>query len=110
MTKRIAQVNELIRAKVGRIILEELDMPTSSFATIIKVDTATDLKNSTIYISVMPDNRSQSTFKYIFSNRNRIQHLLAQQLSMKFTPKIHFKLDYTERAAAKIEEVLDNLS
>lgn len=109
MSKRVKQVNEFIRSNIGRIILEEIEVPNNIVVTVVKVDTAPDLKNADVYLSIIPDNKSQKAFDNICRQVGRIQHLLAQKITFKFAPKIHLKLDYTERNASHIEEILDNL-
>ena len=109
MSKRIEQVNEHIRSVVGMIILKELELPPGVFATITKVQTASDLKTAQIFLSIIPDEKSLSTFKYLNKRRGFIQHLLGKQITFRFIPKISFKLDYTERKAFHIEGILDKL-
>ena len=109
MSKRIKQVNELIRSSLGRIILEEIEMPNNILVTVVKVETSPDLKHARIFISVVPDNKSLSTIKLLRSKKGKIQHELGKNIVMKFTPKISFTVDYTEREASKIDDILDNL-
>ena len=57
----------------------------------------------------MPDNKNQSAYDYIKKQTYKIQRSLAKTITFKFTPKIHFKLDYTEKHASHIDNLLDNL-
>ncbi|MFA6027353.1 MAG: 30S ribosome-binding factor RbfA [Patescibacteria group bacterium] len=109
MNKRLRQINELIRNLLGQIILEEVEFPPGSLATIVRVNTAPDLKNATVFLSIIPDNKTLSTLELLNKRIGHLQHLLGEQLNFRFTPKITFRLDYTEQAAAKIDKLLDTL-
>lgn len=110
MNKRLRQINELIRTLLGNIILQEIEFPPGCIATIVKVETAPDLKTAQIYLSVIPDNKTLSILEMINKRIGHLQHLLGERLNFRFTPKITFKLDYTEQAAAKIDKLLDSLN
>lgn len=109
MSKRIEQVNERLRSIIGIIILKELELPPGVFATITKVSTAPDLKTAQIFLSIIPDDKSASTFKYLNKRLGLIQHLLGKQITFRYIPKISLKLDFTERQAFHIEGILDKL-
>ncbi|MFH0818471.1 MAG: ribosome-binding factor A [Patescibacteria group bacterium] len=109
MNKRISQINELIRSLIGKAILEEIELPLGSLVTVVKVDTAPDLKTTIVNISILPDNRSLSIFEFLNKKIVRIQRYVGKNLSLRNTPRITFKLDFTERRASHMDQVLDSL-
>lgn len=109
MSKRIEQVNELIRSIIGRVILTELELPLGTIATVTKVKTAKDLKNTTVFLSIIPNNKTLSTFDFLRKKIGLLQHHLGEQLTFRYTPRITLKIDYTEQEANKIEALLDSL-
>lgn len=109
MSKRLEQVDELIRSTLGKIILEEIEMPLGTFATITRVQTTPNLKNATIYFSILPDNKLASTFAFLQKKIGILQYHLGQNLRLRFTPRITLKIDLTEQKAHHIDTLLDNL-
>jgi ribosome-binding factor A len=109
MSKRVEQVNDHLRTIIGNIILKELELPPGVFATITKVKTAPDLRTAQVFLSIIPDDKSVSTFKYLNKRLGLIQHLLGKEITFRYIPKIFLKLDYTERQAFHIEGILDKL-
>jgi ribosome-binding factor A len=59
MTNRIPKVNELIKREISRMILREIEFPIGALVTVTRVETSSDLKESSIYISVLPDNKEK---------------------------------------------------
>ncbi|MBU0707726.1 ribosome-binding factor A, partial [Patescibacteria group bacterium] len=54
VTKRIAQVNELLRQELGRIFSRELELPRDCFITISKVETSPDCEHARAWIKIFP--------------------------------------------------------
>ena len=107
MTRRILQINELIRREVGKIMHEEIDNSRFQFVTIVNVDTSPDLKNTTISLSYIGDQKHGEAIKrvlkeYLFV----IQKRLNRTLEMRSIPKIGFELDYSARHAQRIERLI----
>jgi len=109
MKQRVAQINELVRSIVGQTILTELEMAPNTVVTVTKANTSPDLKNVTVFVSIIPDNKSLSTFDFLKRKIGVLQHFLGEKLSMRVTPRITLKIDYTEQQASHIEALLDNL-
>lgn len=109
MSKRTSQLNELIRTITAETILKDLNLDPGIFVMVTHVDVAPDLKNATIFISVLPDNKAASTFLYVSRHLGKIKHILSKKLTIRFIPNLLLKLDTVEREASKIEHILDNL-
>ncbi|NTW13634.1 MAG: ribosome-binding factor A [Candidatus Moranbacteria bacterium] len=106
MSHRILQINGLIRELLGEILLREVNFKPGVLATISKVDTSPDLRNSRVYISVLPENEFNYVLKTLRYERKRIQHELHGKLQMKPMPKISFEYDPTESRADTVEKIL----
>lgn len=109
MSDRIDKVNSLIHQKLGEVFSQVLEIPTEYFVTITRVQTSSDLRNATIYLSVLPFTNSEKALAFIIRNRNQVQKELGKRVKIKYTPKLYFKLDDTEEKASKIEELIDAL-
>lgn len=109
MSERILRINELIKQEVNNLILTEIDFPKGCLATIVDIETSKDLRHSNIYISVLPVKFTSKVVEKMSKNRSHIQYLLNKKLSLKPLPKIHFKIDRTEKEANDIEQLLDSI-
>ena len=57
MANRIPKVNELIKREISKMILKEIEFPKDVLVTVTRVQTSSNLSDSNIYISVLPENR-----------------------------------------------------
>ncbi|MFA5134805.1 MAG: 30S ribosome-binding factor RbfA [Patescibacteria group bacterium] len=108
-SRRIQQVNELIRHELGKILVREVTLPKGCLATITDVRTGSDLKNATVYVSTMPKGRQGSTVEMLNKRTGYFQSLLGNTLKLRVTPKLYFKLDPAEEQRARIDELIDKI-
>jgi len=106
MTDRIDKINELVKQEVGKIILKEVDMPQDILITITRTKTSPDLQKSTIYITALPEKKSQEMIRELLLNAFIIQKTLNKTLHLKQIPKIEFKIDKQASAEQKVFELL----
>ena len=109
MPKRIQQVNQLIKKEISQIFLREVVFPEKTLVTVTKTETADNLKQSKIYISVIPENKTKSVFKILNSQIYQLQQELNQRLNMRPIPKIYFSEEKETLKAGRIEEILEKL-
>ncbi len=103
------QVNSVILKTLGKIILEELDLPKGVFFTLTRVDTVPTLERTEVYFSVFPPDKLDLVEKILSDNIYKIQQSLNKQMHIKRVPKIEFIYDKEEEQAFAVEELLDNL-
>jgi ribosome-binding factor A len=101
---RIRKINELIREEAGRAINETVSR--DYFVTVTNIETSRDLKNTTIWVSIMNDEKK--AFEALIEKKSAIQHAITSKMATKYTPKIEFKIDHSLDHAMKIEELLKN--
>lgn len=109
MSKRIEQINKLIREEISELFLREIEFPKGTLATVTRVKTSRDLKYARIFVSVLPFQHSQEILKLLKKNALYLRSLLAGKLIIRFIPKISFALDTTEEEAGKIEEIFKKI-
>lgn len=109
MSKRLAQIEELIKRELGKIILEEIEFPTNVMVTISRVKVTADLKDCQVYCSVIPDEKSPQILRLLQKNIITLQHALNKKLFMHHLPKIIFFSDFTEQKASRLEALLDKI-
>lgn len=77
--------------------------------TITAVDTAADLQNATVWISVLPASAEQAALRYLRTRVRALQAILFRAVRFRPVPVLHFRYDATEARAADIETLLDQL-
>lgn len=109
MTERIPQVNELLQQELGTILLREFDVPENTLVTLTRVDTAPNLQQAKIYISVMPEERGFEVLRLLQKEVYEMQQLLNKRLNMRPVPRIEWVLETKTIEAQEIEEILDKI-
>ena len=109
MSHRIAQINELVKHEVNNLLLTEIDLPKGCLATIISVEISSDLRHAKIWVSVIPNQFTGKVLDILNKNIGHLQFLLNKKLSIKPLPRINFAIDDTEKKAAEIEKLLDEI-
>jgi len=108
-SKRIAQVNELIREELGSIFTRELEMPKDCIVTISRVETSADLEHAKIWLKVYPTSHTREVMSTVINKSKEVQHILDKLLVLKFVPRLHFKVDESEDKAARINELIEQI-
>jgi ribosome-binding factor A len=109
MSNRVDQINSLLIRELASIVNQEVYVK-DALITISYVDCSPDLREATIGISVLPENRSGSALSRLKSSSKLIGELLRKKTKIKLIPKFRWKLDMTESKAAEIEKILDQIS
>lgn len=109
MSKRISQVNSLLKSELSQIFLRELELPRDCLITITRGEATPDLREARVWVSVLPEKETRRVFKELNKKKREIQRLLHKKLVMRPLPRIEFKIDKTEVEASRMEQLLDNL-
>lgn len=108
MTKRVNQLNELFKSELANLIIREMPM-NDVLITISYVDCSPDLRHAKIGFSVLPDERSKSALKALRKHSRLFDKILKKKLKLHHIPKFNWVIDTTEKEAAKIEEILEQI-
>lgn len=106
---RIARVNELVREVLAEE-LERLGDPSLGFLTVTGVDVTGDLRQATVYYSVLGS--SEAHEEAAGALRANIPHLkaaLSRQVRLKYLPNLVFKEDPGVSRGERIEQIIRQL-
>jgi ribosome-binding factor A len=106
---RLAQVNALIQQELNNLLLTELEFPANALVTIVKVETAKDLRYAKVWLSVLPVAYTKKILDKLKVNAGHLQFLMNKRLRMKPLPHLNFAVDETEKKAVTVEEILDRI-
>lgn len=106
---RVEKVNSLIKKELGKIILKEIDLPPEILLTITRVEASSNLFQAKVFVSVMPEEKTEEIFKILNQNIFSLQQRLNKKLKMRPVPKISFVKEKRTVEAGRIEEILEKL-
>jgi ribosome-binding factor A len=106
---RMRKVNELLREVIAEVV-GDLKDPGLGFITITGVDTAPDLRNAFVYYSVLGTEEEVAESAAALKRATpRIQSVVGQQIRMKYTPRLTFRIDPSIGEGLKIDQLLHEL-
>lgn len=92
---RIARVSEMIRRELALSIYHiGLGDPTDTGAiSFVSVELSRDLRSASVFVSLMPtgDISTEDLMKWLRRHRVDFQKVIADKVSLKYTPKLFFK-------------------
>jgi ribosome-binding factor A len=110
MVKRSDKVGEAIHKIVSEMLIKGLKDPRIGFVTITGVKITTDMRQATIYFTVMgTEEEKKHSEAGLNSARGFIRKEIGQALKMRFTPDIHFKYDSSADYGQHIESILKEI-
>ena len=109
MSKRIQQVNQLIKKELSQIIFREVDFPEEVLVTVTRAETSSNLSQTKVYISTLPEDKFQEIFEILNKLIYFLQKKLDRRLKMRPIPKIQFIEEKKTVEAGRVEEVLEQI-
>jgi ribosome-binding factor A len=109
VSKRIQQVNTLIKRELSQILLREIEFPPNVLVTITRVETSYNLMETNVWVSALPEEKLKRSLEILNKNIYILQQKLNQRLKMRPLPRIKFLEEKKTREASKIEEILEKL-
>tara|TARA_B100000749_G_C18342559_1_gene429673 strand:+ start:270 stop:686 length:417 start_codon:yes stop_codon:yes gene_type:complete len=112
MTRRTQRVNELLRQEISLVLQHRLRDPRlSPLISVTRVDTAEDLRNAKVYVSILGSKaKKNDALDGLSSAAGYLRKELGDVLPLKHVPSLAFVLDESIERGDAILEVLDHLS
>ena len=107
---RITRVNELIKREIADMLEKSIEHNPNTLVSVTEVDTSPDLRHAKVYISVYGDKAAKGkTFRLLNKQRAHIQHTMARDLKLKYTPVLEFDDDQRLAAGDRVLEIITEL-
>jgi ribosome-binding factor A len=104
------KVNELLREVLSESLLDLKD-PRIGFVTITAVRTSTDLRQATVYVSVLGSKRKrQRSLEGLEAAHGVLQARIASEVRLKHTPTLTFEYDPTVEEGVRMSKLIDELA
>ncbi len=110
MSERMRRVNEALREVVSESV-GELKDPRIGFVTVTGVEASADLRQATVYVSVLgSERRRAATLEGLEASRGILQARVNRELHLKRTPQLAFQYDPTVERGVRLSKLIDELS
>jgi len=111
MSRRTERVQEAVRRVVSEVLQRELRDPRiAGVITITKVEVTSDLRLAKIFYSVLGDEKKKRLVsKGLKSATNFVKKHVGNEMNLRYTPDIMFKVDKKLEYSARIDEVLHKI-
>ena len=109
-SERMRRVNEALKEVLSESI-GELKDPRIGFVTVTGVQASPDLRNATVYVSVLGGERKRdATLAGLQSSHGFLQGKVNRELHLKRTPQLTFEYDPTVERGVRLSKLIDELA
>jgi ribosome-binding factor A len=109
MSDRMRRVNESLRAVLAEAI-GDLKDPRIGFVTVTGVETSADLKQATVFVSVLGSKRKRElTLTGLAAAAGVLQGRIADEVRLKRTPQLTFQYDPSVERGVRMSKLIDEL-
>lgn len=109
---RILRLNALLRREIGEALfrlINDRDFDVSA-VTVTQVEVSRDLRDATVRISIRDhEDERDRMLGVIRRHRNEIQKQVARNLTLKYTPRLVFRIDSSIEHGDRILTLLSRL-
>ena len=107
---RMRKVNELLREVLSESLLDLKD-PRIGFVTVTAVRTSPDLRQATVYVSVLGSERKRErSLEGLEAAHGVLQARIADEVRLKRTPTLTFEFDPTVEEGVRMSKLIDELA
>ncbi|MDO8578297.1 MAG: 30S ribosome-binding factor RbfA [Dehalococcoidales bacterium] len=112
MSHRVERINSLIQEEISHLLQREVNDPRlGNFIAITKVDTASDLKHTRVYISFLgTEAERKETLKVLTVASGFFRRELSKSLKLRYTPEITFIADNSIERGDRITQLINKVS
>jgi ribosome-binding factor A len=110
MVERMRRVNEALREVLSEALLDLKD-PRIGFVTVTGVKTSPDLRQATVYVSVLGSEKKRaSSMTGLDAAHGVLQSRISRELRLKRTPTLTFAYDHAVEHGVRMSQLIDELA
>jgi len=102
-SRRQIQVSEILAHLAADFFARESN--GQSLVTVTRADVSPDLKNVTIFFTVLPTEFEKKVQDFATRNRTDFRDFVKSKAKMKFLPTFDFQIDYGEKNRQRIDDL-----
>ena len=105
-TRRLA---EQIQRELAQLIQREVKDPRLGMVTVSAVEVARDLSHAKVYVTLLGGSEhAPEALGILHKASGYLRHLLAQRVTMRTTPELHFVYDASVERGMRLTELIDD--
>jgi ribosome-binding factor A len=104
MTQRNEKISNLVKELSATFLGRENNR--TSLITVTSSTTSPDMKNGTIFITVLPESKEHDALEFTKRKRAELRDYLKKNMKTKIIPFINIEIDRGEKNRQKIDELL----
>jgi len=109
--RRPERFAEALKEEIAEVVGFELDDPRLEMVTVTEVEVAKDLRDAKVYVLVRGDeDEVHKALKTLEKAAGFVRQQVALNLELRYAPHVHFVRDTAEENAARINEILEDLT
>src|SRR5689334_21759955 len=109
--RRRERFAESLKEEISEVVSFELDDPNLETVTVTDVNVASDIRDARVYVLVRgSEPEIEQALNSLRHASTYVRQQVAANLDLRFAPHIHFVRDTAEENAARVGEVLDELT
>ena len=103
---RQEKVAEQLRQLAAQFLEHESNR--TSLITVTRCDVSPDLKRSTIYITVLPEDKEHHALEFAKRRRSDLRDFVKKSVNLKQIPFFEIEIDNKKKRRQKIDELINN--
>lgn len=108
--RRLLKAAEAIREVVASAILTEIRDPRVKDVTVIGVEVTPDMREATVSVSVMGDEKQKTlSLRGLQNSAGFLQAKIAKRIDTRYTPRLQFELNRGAENAMVVGELLSKI-
>ena len=109
--RRPERLAEALKEEIAEVVGFEMDDPRLGTVTVTDVSVASDLRDAKVYVLVEGNEAEvDEALKALRNAATFVRQQVAMNLSLRHAPLLHFVRDTAEENAARIGEILQDLT
>lgn len=105
------RINEELQKELSLLIQQEVKDPRiDTLASVSKVEVTTDLKMAKVFVTVLAEDKKESTMKGLKNAASFLRNRLAKNLNLRNTPELFFYLDESYEKGLYMSNLIDEVT
>lgn len=109
--RRPERLAESLKTEIAEVVGFEMDDPRLETVTVTDVEVSPDLRDAKVYVLIRGDeNEVKEALSSLRNAATFVRQQVAMNLDLRFAPHVHFVRDDAEENAARVGEILQDLT
>ncbi len=111
MIRRPERLGEALKIEIAEVVGFELEDPRLEIVTVTDVKVSDDLRDAKVYVLIDGDEKEiKKALQTLQRAAVFVRQQVAMNLSLRYAPHLHFVRDTAEENAARVGEILQDLT